>query len=124
MDETKLAAMLGQALGTGAAVAVLLLILWRVLKGIAERWIASLDANTRAIAEHTTRDIDSHRELGNRMTASQAELSEKVVRVEVKLDSALSWLDRDRTPSEVERERETAPHRRRRTPLPQRDPHE
>lgn len=97
MDEQKLATMLGNALGTGAAVAVLLLILWRVLRGIAERWIASLDANTAVLREHTARDLDSHRELGDRVSAGHTELTTTVVRMDAKLDSALNWMDRDRS---------------------------
>jgi hypothetical protein len=94
MDEIKLAGILANALGTGAATAAVLIILWRVLSRIAERWIAALDSVTKGMAalddsvdkslrEHTATDLAHH-----------ADVKESVVRVEAKLDSALDWLDR------------------------------
>lgn len=81
MDETKLAAMIGNALGTGAAVAVLLLILWRVLRGIVERWIVTLDRVATEVREHTKADLEHH-----------AEVKTSIVRLETKFDSQRDWI--------------------------------
>jgi len=116
MDDLKLSTMIGNALGTGAAVAVLLLLIARIAKGVVERWIASLDALKTEIADHTKRDLDSHRQLGDRVATGQAELRESVVRLDAKFDSALDWLG-DRTPV-TDPGRDTAPHRRRRREPP------
>lgn len=123
VDELKLSTALGNALGTGTAVAVVLLILWKVLARIVERWITTLDGVSKAVADHTRVDLEHH-----------AEVREAVVRVEAKVDAALDWqqrspsetfarvepestrattaTDRDRTPSE----RRRAANLRNRTP--------
>lgn len=80
MDEVKIANILGNALGTGAATAVVLIILWKVLAAIAERWIKALDNVTATLTDHTTKDLAHH-----------AEVKEAVVRVDAKLDAALEF---------------------------------
>jgi hypothetical protein len=116
MDELKLAQVLAQALGTGVTTAVLLLIIWRVARGIVERFIASLDRVASGLAEHTKEDLASHRELGDRVVAgqvdtravvaaAQADSRAAAVRIETKLDSALDWKRRDEDSQRVRRRR-------------------
>ena len=76
MDDGKLVSALGSALGTGTGLAVTMLILWRVISRIAERWIAALD----------------------RIAASVDGVKEAVIRLDAKVDAALVW--RERTPVE------------------------
>ena len=86
MEELKLSSAIGNAIGTGAATGVLLLILWKVISKVAERWIASLDGIAKAVNDHTRVDLEHH-----------ASVRETVVRLEAKVDSALDH--RDRTPT-------------------------
>lgn len=112
MEELKLSTALGNALGTGTAVAVVLLILWKVLARIVERWIATLDGVSKAVADHTRVDLEHH-----------AEVREAVVRVEAKVDSALDW--QRRTPSQgftrVPPDDDSEPESRRATTATDRD---
>jgi hypothetical protein len=87
MDDGKLVSMLGNALGTGTGLAVTLLILWRVIVKIVERWIAALDRIAVAVSEHTKTDLEHH-----------AAVREAVIRLDAKVDAALDW--RERTPVE------------------------
>jgi hypothetical protein len=93
VDDGKLASMLGNALGTGTGLAVTLLILWRVLSRMAERWIAALDRIADRVDAHTKVDVEHHQQV-----------KESVVRVEAKVDAAMAWQARDH-----DREREHTP---------------
>jgi len=54
---------------------------------LGDRHVAAIDRINATVNDHTTRDI-----------AAQAEVKQAVVRVEAKFDTALGWIDRERTP--------------------------
>lgn len=109
MDDGKLIGMLGSALGTGTGLAVVLLILWRLLMRVAERWIAALDRIASSVDNHTKVDLEHH-----------ADVKEAVIRLDAKVDAALDW--RERTPVEPfpaqPQRREPASERRRLRTVP------
>lgn len=107
MDDSKLVSMLGNALGTGTGLAVTLLILWRVISRIAERWISALDRIALAVDIHTKSDLAAH-----------AEVRETVIRLDAKIDAALDWRERppvEDIPSPSQRRDPTSERRRLRT---------
>jgi hypothetical protein len=95
MDELHMSTILGQALGTGTAVAAVLLILWKVLSKIADRFIAALDNVAAGLREHTSKDLASHAELGQHILTGHVEVKEAIIRVEAKLDAVRDWRRRD-----------------------------
>jgi hypothetical protein len=117
MDELKLSQILGNALGTGTAVAAVLLILWRVLSRVADRYLVALDNVSKGLADHTRTDLAHHAEVRESIIANHAGLREAVVRVETKLDSALDWRERT-TPVEAFAAAEDLDARRRKQTVP------
>jgi hypothetical protein len=99
VDDSKLVAMLSNALGTGGGLAVAMLVLWRVLSRMVERWIAALDRISDRVDVHTRTDQEYH-----------AEVKEEIIRLAAKFDER----HRERTPESIPVQRSGPASERRR----------
>lgn len=109
MDEFKLSQVIGNAIGGGVVAGALILVLWRVLSRVADRFIAALDKIAASVSEHTKVDLEHHAKVHEEVVRLGARVDgiveERARRDEWDDDTPLTPVD---SPRAIERERSRA----------------